>query len=127
MKVILPILLVFVVLAVLCAHVNLPGTDEAWFASPALNLIAHGNFSTSVLDPTAAFRMNNLTVATNAGFNAAGKGYYGGTNLYTAAAGTPQGIIRTRSAVGDQRWHRAEKVERHEYSAIHVVGSQRHI
>jgi hypothetical protein len=61
MKIILPILLLFVVLAVLCAHVNLPGTDEAWFASPALNLIAHGNFSTSVLDPTAAFRMNNLT------------------------------------------------------------------
>jgi hypothetical protein len=61
MKVILPILLVFIVLAILSAHVNLPGTDEAWFGSPALNLIAHGYFGTSVLDPTAAFRKNNLT------------------------------------------------------------------
>jgi len=61
MKIILPILLLFVVLAVLSAHVNLPGTDEAWFASPALNLITKGYFGTSVLDPTAAFRTNNLT------------------------------------------------------------------
>ena len=61
MRIILPILLVFVALAVLCAHVNLPGTDEAWFASPALNLITQGHFGTSVLDPTAAFRKNNLT------------------------------------------------------------------
>jgi hypothetical protein len=61
MKIILPILLLFILLAVLCAHENLPGTDEAWFASPAWNLIAHGNFHTSVLDPTAAFRKNNLT------------------------------------------------------------------
>ena len=61
MKMILPILMLFVVLAVLCAHVNLPGTDEAWFASPALNLITQGHFGTSVLDPTAAFRKNNLT------------------------------------------------------------------
>lgn len=61
MKIILPILLLFIVLAVLSAHVNLPGTDEAWFASPALNLITRGNFGTSVLDPTAAFRTNNLT------------------------------------------------------------------
>jgi hypothetical protein len=60
-KIILPILLLFIVLAVLSAHVNLPGTDEAWFASPALNLIAHGYFGASVLDPTAAFRKNNLT------------------------------------------------------------------
>ncbi len=61
MKVILPILLVFVALAVLCAHTNLPWSDEAWFASPALNLITKGNFGTSVLDPTASFRTNNLT------------------------------------------------------------------
>jgi hypothetical protein len=61
MKIILPIVLLFILLAVLSAHVNLPGTDEAWFASPALNLIAHGTFHTSVLDPTAAFRKNNLT------------------------------------------------------------------
>ena len=61
MKVILPILLVFVAIAVLCAHTNLPWSDEAWFASPALNLITRGNFGTSVLDPTASFRTNNLT------------------------------------------------------------------
>jgi hypothetical protein len=61
MKIILPILLLFIVLAVVSAHVNLPGTDEAWFASPALNLIVHGHFGTSVLDPTAAFRKNDLT------------------------------------------------------------------
>lgn len=61
MKIILPILLLFIVLAVWSAHVNLPGTDEAWFASPAVNLITQGHFGTSVLDPTAAFRKNNLT------------------------------------------------------------------
>ena len=61
MKIILPIFLLFILLAVLSAHVNLPGTDEAWFASPALNLITSGSFGTSVLDPTAAFRANNLT------------------------------------------------------------------
>ena len=61
MKIILPILLLFIVLAVLSAHVNLPGTDESWFSSPALNLITNGTFGTSVLDPTAAFRKNNLT------------------------------------------------------------------
>ena len=61
MKVIVPILLVFVAIAVLCAHTNLPWSDEAWFASPALNLITNGNFGTSVLDPTASFRTNNLT------------------------------------------------------------------
>ena len=61
MKIILPILLVFVALAVLCAHTNLPWSDEAWEASPALNLITKGSFGTSVVDPTASFRANNLT------------------------------------------------------------------
>src|SRR3974390_682038 len=61
MKLIVPILLVFAAIAVVCAHTNLPWSDEAWFASPAINLIAHGNFATSVLDPTAAFRTNNLS------------------------------------------------------------------
>ncbi|MEO8367768.1 MAG: glycosyltransferase family 39 protein [Candidatus Solibacter sp.] len=61
MKTILPIVLLFIVLAVVSAHVNLPGTDEAWFASPAVNLITKGHYGTSVLDPTAAFRQNNLT------------------------------------------------------------------
>ncbi len=61
MKHTLPLLLLFIVLAVWSAHVNLPWSDEAWFASPALNLITHGSFGTSVLDPTASFRHNNLT------------------------------------------------------------------
>jgi Dolichyl-phosphate-mannose-protein mannosyltransferase len=61
MKVTVPILLVFVAIAILCAHTNLPWSDEAWFASPALNLIVKGSFGTSVLDPTASFRTNNLT------------------------------------------------------------------
>jgi Dolichyl-phosphate-mannose-protein mannosyltransferase len=61
MRVIVPLLLVFVTIAVLCAHTNLPWSDEAWFASPALNLITNGNFGTSVLDPTASFRTNNLS------------------------------------------------------------------
>src|SRR4051794_36503095 len=61
MKVIVPILLVFLAIAVACARTNLPWSDEAWFASPALNLITQGTFGTAVLDPTAAFRTNNLT------------------------------------------------------------------
>jgi len=61
MKVIVPLLLAFVAIAVLCVHTNLPWSDEAWFASPALNLITNGSFGTSVLDPTASFRTNNLT------------------------------------------------------------------
>ena len=61
MKVTIPIVLVFVAIAFLCANTNLPWSDEAWFASPALNLITKGNFGTSVLDPTASFRSNNLT------------------------------------------------------------------
>ncbi len=61
MKAIVPIVLAFVATAVMCAHTNLPWSDEAWFASPAFNLIARGTFGTSVLDPTASFRNNNLT------------------------------------------------------------------
>jgi hypothetical protein len=61
MKVTLPIVLVFVAIAVFCAHTNLPWSDEGWFANPAFNLITKGNFGTTVLDPTASFRTNNLT------------------------------------------------------------------
>jgi len=61
MKIILPLLLLFIALTSFSAHVNLPWSDEAWFASPAVNLITHGTFGTSVLDETAAFRKNNLT------------------------------------------------------------------
>ena len=61
MKVIVPILLAFIAIAVMSARTNMPWSDEAWFASPALNLITNGSFGTSVLDPTASFRTNNLT------------------------------------------------------------------
>ena len=61
MKLIVAILVIFVAIAAACAQTNLPWSDEAWFASPALNLMTKGTFGTSVLDPTAAFRRNNLT------------------------------------------------------------------
>jgi hypothetical protein len=61
MKVTVPLLSLFVILAVLSARTNLPWSDEAWFASPALQLITNGSFGTPVLDETASFRNNNLT------------------------------------------------------------------
>jgi 4-amino-4-deoxy-L-arabinose transferase-like glycosyltransferase len=37
-----------------------PWCDEAWFSSPALNLISKGHMGTSVLDPTASWRSVQL-------------------------------------------------------------------
>lgn len=34
--------------------------DEAWFSSPALNLMTTGHTGTSVLDPTADFHTNRI-------------------------------------------------------------------
>ncbi len=51
---------VYLVLSVANAWTVLPWCDEAWFSSPALNLITKGYMGTSVLDPTADFRTNNL-------------------------------------------------------------------
>src|SRR6266550_3092704 len=50
----------YVVLAVSSAWTVLPWSDEAWFSSPALNLLTKGYMGTSVLDPTADFRTNKL-------------------------------------------------------------------
>src|SRR5437588_2662097 len=55
------IALIFLIQTVACGRTLLPWCDEAWFSSPALNLITKGYFGTSVLDPTAAFRTNDLT------------------------------------------------------------------
>src|SRR6266576_850774 len=55
------IALLYLVQTIACGRTLLPWSDEAWFASPALNLITKGNFGTSVLDTTAVWRTNNLT------------------------------------------------------------------
>jgi hypothetical protein len=60
-RMILFFVLVFAALAGASTLVSLPWSDEGWFANPALNLITDGSFGTSVLDPTASFRTNNLT------------------------------------------------------------------
>src|SRR5260370_6080630 len=60
-RMILFFVLVFAALAGAGTLVSLPWSDEGWFANPALNLITNGTFGTSVLDPTASFRTNNLT------------------------------------------------------------------
>src|SRR3954447_278341 len=54
------ILVVYLLLAVGGARTLLPWCDEAWFSSPALNLINAGYMGTSVLDPTADFRTNHI-------------------------------------------------------------------
>jgi Dolichyl-phosphate-mannose-protein mannosyltransferase len=54
------IALVFLILAVASARTLLPWSDEAWFSSPALNLLTKGSPGVSLLDPTAGFRLNNL-------------------------------------------------------------------
>jgi len=51
---------VYLALAVASAWTVLPWCDEAWFSSPALNLLTKGYMGTSILDPTADFRTNNL-------------------------------------------------------------------
>ena len=55
------ILLVYLALAVSLDRTVLPWCDEAWFASPGLNLVAKGNFGTSVLDETSGWGQRNLT------------------------------------------------------------------
>ena len=54
------IIAVYLLLAVGGVRTILPWCDEAWFASPALNLISNGTFGTSVLDPTSDFRLNRI-------------------------------------------------------------------
>ena len=40
---------------------NIPWCDEAWFASPAMNLATEGYMGTSVLDPSATWNVRYLT------------------------------------------------------------------
>jgi len=54
------IVAVYLVLAIAGARTLLPWCDEAWFASPALNLLTEGYMGTSVLDPSADFRTNHI-------------------------------------------------------------------
>jgi len=54
------LLLLYLALAVGGVVTILPWSDEAWFASPAMNLAAKGYMGTSVLDPTAAWHVRNL-------------------------------------------------------------------
>ena len=54
------VLLLYLVLAVSLDRTFLPWCDEAWFASPGLNLVAKGQFGTSVLDETAVWGLRNL-------------------------------------------------------------------
>jgi hypothetical protein len=51
---------VYLVLAVSLNHTFMPWCDEAWFASPGLNLVSTGSFGTPVLDETAAWNQRNL-------------------------------------------------------------------
>jgi 4-amino-4-deoxy-L-arabinose transferase-like glycosyltransferase len=54
------ILLVYLVLAAGLARTLQPWCDEAWFASPGLNLVAKGQFGTSLLDETSGWGQRNL-------------------------------------------------------------------
>jgi 4-amino-4-deoxy-L-arabinose transferase-like glycosyltransferase len=50
----LAVLLLFVILAGSRIITKRPWVDEAWFTSPALDLVTHGRFGTHVLDPTGS-------------------------------------------------------------------------
>ena len=54
------IIVVYLALAISMDHTYLPWCDEAWFATPGLNLAHDGSFGTSALDETAAWKMRNL-------------------------------------------------------------------
>lgn len=57
----LGILAVYLGLAIAGVRTVMPWSDEAWFSSPALNLLTKGYMGTSVLDPTSSWRTNVLT------------------------------------------------------------------
>jgi 4-amino-4-deoxy-L-arabinose transferase-like glycosyltransferase len=51
---------VYILLAIGTLATLRPMCDEAWFSSPALNLITKGNMGTSLLDPTGTWRSVRL-------------------------------------------------------------------
>lgn len=55
------IVLMYLILSGASAWTLRPWCDEAWFFSPARNLVDKGYMGTSVLDPTSTFRSVNLT------------------------------------------------------------------
>ncbi len=46
------VVILYIALAIGSARTKRPGSDEAWFASPAVNLITRGSMGTSVLEGT---------------------------------------------------------------------------
>jgi hypothetical protein len=50
----------YLALATAAVHTYMPWVDEAWFATPGLNLAANGAFGTSTLDETAAWKHLDL-------------------------------------------------------------------
>ena len=54
------IVAVYLVLAIAADHTYMPWCDEAWFATPGINLAANGSFGTPVLDETAVWNARNL-------------------------------------------------------------------
>jgi len=61
LKVIIGLSIIFILLAIGSALTKRPWSDEAWFASPALNLLTKGSMGTSVLEPLAVKGINLYT------------------------------------------------------------------
>ena len=54
------IVAIYLVLAMAMDRTYMPWCDEAWFATPGINLAANGTFGTPVLDETAVWNQRNL-------------------------------------------------------------------
>jgi hypothetical protein len=54
------IVALYLVLAIAADHTYMPWCDEAWFATPGINLASDGTFGTPVLDETAVWNARNL-------------------------------------------------------------------
>src|SRR5438552_11774787 len=54
------IVALYLVLAIAADRTYMPWCDEAWFATPGINLATNGTFGTPVLDETAVWNTRNL-------------------------------------------------------------------
>src|SRR5215475_2538018 len=54
------IVTMYLVLAISADRTYMPWCDEAWFATPGINLVTHGSFGLPVLDETAVWNERNL-------------------------------------------------------------------
>src|SRR5882724_12881265 len=54
------IVALYLVLAIAADRTYMPWCDEAWFATPGINLATNGTFGTPVLDETAVWNARNL-------------------------------------------------------------------